>query len=196
MSTKKIILAVMAAALVAVVVVVSRQPTKNYAHNFPPVAPTNIMDAAASSDVQRVEVPVEESKPVVAENSSGEVQVAQKKVSTKPSGKPVKPKPPLQDPDARAAMSLVGADPTAEKYWLAAIFDPRLPDQEREDLMEDLNEDGLSDPKHPGPEDMPLIVNRLRIIEEVVPYADPFMQRHLFEAYKDLSRLLAGQPVQ
>jgi hypothetical protein len=113
----------------------------------------------------------------------------------KPIG-PAKQKEPLRDPDARTALSLVGVDPDAEAYWLSAISDTSLPDQEREDLMEDLNEDGLSDPKHPGPEDLPLIVNRLAIIEEIAPSADPFMQEHLGEAYKDLSNMLAGRPVQ
>ena len=106
------------------------------------------------------------------------------------------PKEPLKDPDVRAALSLVGVDPAAEQYWLSAISDPSLPDQERKDLMEDLNEDGLSDPKRPGPEDLPLIVNRLAIIEEIAPTADPFMQEPLGEAYKDLKNLLAGKPVQ
>ena len=110
--------------------------------------------------------------------------------------KPAPQKAPLQDPTARMALSLVGADPDAEAYWLGAIYDTSLPDQEREDLMEDLNEDGLSDPKHPGPEDMPLILNRLALIERIAPTADPFMQEHLGEAYKDLNNLLAGKPVQ
>src|SRR6185312_13641400 len=48
-------------------------------------------------------------------------------------------KQPLQDPDAREALALVGTDPAAEQYWLDAIFDTNLPDGEREDLMEDLN---------------------------------------------------------
>ena len=111
-----------------------------------------------------------------------------------------KPKPPLQDPVARVAMSLVGADPDAEAYWLEAIFDSSLPDGEREDLMEDLNEEGLSDHKQPGPEDLPLIVNRLALILEIAQEADEFMLRHLGEAYKDLLNLAAitqgeGSPV-
>ena len=61
--------------------------------------------------------------------------------------------------------------------------------------MEDLNEDGLSDPQHPGPQDLPLIVNRIRIIEQLAPYADDFMLEHLGEADKDLRNMLAGQPV-
>ena len=109
-------------------------------------------------------------------------------------------KEPLRDPEARLAMSLVGIDPEAEAYWLDAIFDTDLPEKEREDLMEDLNEDGLSDFKQPGPEDWPLIVSRLLIIEEVAPYADEFMAAHLGEAYKDLMNLAAitqggGDPV-
>ena len=100
-----------------------------------------------------------------------------------------KPKPPLLDPTARVAMSFVGADPEAEAYWLEAIFDPSLPDQEREDLMEDLNEEGLSDHKRPGPEDLPLIINRLALIEQIAPEADEFMLPHLQEAYKDLVNL-------
>jgi hypothetical protein len=109
-------------------------------------------------------------------------------------GRVANPKEPIQDPNARVALSLVGVDPDAEAYWLGAITDPNLSKQEREDLMEDLNEDGLSDPKHPGPEDMPLIANRIRLIEEIVPYADDFMLEHLGEAHKDLSNLLAGNP--
>ncbi|HZJ15443.1 MAG TPA: hypothetical protein VFD27_10350 [Chthoniobacteraceae bacterium] len=111
-----------------------------------------------------------------------------------------KSKPPLQDPTARIAMSLVGADPDAEAYWLEAIFDSSLSDGEREDLMEDLNEEGLSDHKRPGPDDFPLIVNRLALILEIAPEADDFMLRHLGEAYKDLLNLAAitqgeGSPV-
>ena len=86
-------------------------------------------------------------------------------------------------------MSFVGADPEAEAYWLEAIFDPSLPDREREDLMDDLNEEGLSDHKRPGPEDLPLILNRLALIEQIAPEADEFMLPHLREAYKDLVNL-------
>jgi hypothetical protein len=124
----------------------------------------------------------------------GNLKVAPEPTKTK------KPKEPLRDPEARAAMSLVGIDPEAEAYWLGAIFDSTLPENEREDLMEDLNEEGLSDHKHPGPKDLPLILNRLAIIEEVLPLADAFMVKHLGEAYKDLVNLAAvtqggGEPV-
>jgi hypothetical protein len=109
-------------------------------------------------------------------------------------------KEPLHDPDARVALGLVGIDAEAEAYWLEAISDSSLPDKEREDLMEDLNEEGLSDHKRPGPEDFPLIMNRLAIVEEIAPHADEFMLPHLREAYKDLLNLAEitqgrGEPV-
>jgi hypothetical protein len=107
-----------------------------------------------------------------------------------------KPKPELKDPIARVALSLVGLDRDAENYWAEAIFDRSLPEKEREDLMEDLNEAGLADPKHPSDEDMFVIMNRIRRIEQVAPQADEFMLDHLGEAYKDLMNLLNGVPPQ
>ncbi len=99
-------------------------------------------------------------------------------------------KPPIQDPMARAALSLVGADPDAELYWYEAINDPGLPAQERQDLIEDLNEDGLSDPHRPTADDLPLILNRIQIIEEVVWDAMDEVNADAFlEAYKDLVNL-------
>jgi hypothetical protein len=111
------------------------------------------------------------------------------------------PKQLLQDPVARIALAWVGLDPGAEAYWYAAINDPDLPANERQDLIEDLNEDGLSDPKHPTLEDLPLIVNRLSLIEEAGPNAMDQVNADAFqEAYKDLLNLAnvamgGGEPV-
>ena len=63
-------------------------------------------------------------------------------------------------------------EPPDQSPALAAIFDTSLPDREREDLMEDLNEEGLSDKKRPGPDDLPLIMNRIALIEEIASDAD------------------------
>jgi len=110
---------------------------------------------------------------------------------------PGSPKAPTQDPLAREALSLVGEDPEATEYWATAINDPSLPDEERKDLIEDLNEDGLSDAKHPAPEDLPVILNRIELIEELAPYAMDQVNADAFaEAYKDLLDMLNGQPVQ
>jgi len=131
--------------------------------------------------------------PVTASAQPSDPSPAAKKaaagtVAANPGGSPGKE--PLQDPLAREALAFVGMDPTAEEYWYAAINDPNLPANERQDLIEDLNEDGLSDPKHPGPEDLPLILNRLLLIEQVAPTApDQVNADALEEAYKDLQQL-------
>jgi len=99
-------------------------------------------------------------------------------------------KPPIQDTMARAALAYVGADPDAEMYWYEAINDPSLPAQERQDLIEDLNEDGLSDPHNPTADDLPLILSRIELIEEVVWDAMDDVNADAFlEAYKDLVNL-------
>ena len=108
----------------------------------------------------------------------------------------VQPKEEIHDPDARVALSFVGMDPDAEAYWVGAINNPNLSADERQNLIEDLNEDGLSDPKHPGPEDLPLILNRIQLIEQLAPYAMDQVNADAFaEAYKDLVNMLNGQPV-
>ena len=117
----------------------------------------------------------------------------------KRSGRPAKE--PLKDPAAREALAWVGADPEAEAYWYEAINNPDLSAHERQDLIEDLNEDGLSDPKHPGPEDLPLIINRILLVEEIGPGAMDQVNADAFlEAYKDLLNLAdlamgRGEPV-
>jgi hypothetical protein len=103
----------------------------------------------------------------------------------------------VQDPTARLALSFVGADPDADAYWISAINNPNLPSEERKDLIEDLNEDGLSDPQHPGPQDMPLILARIRLIEALAPNAMDLVNADaLGEAYGDLAGMLNGQPPQ
>jgi len=155
--------------------VVASDPTTQRAPS--PIADATVSAPTQSLPEQKRSNPTSEPKPKV------EPQVALELVPTQ------KPKEPLRDPVAREALARVGADPAAEAYWLGAIFDASLPENEREDLMEDLNEDGLSDRKNPGPQDLPLIMNRLVLIEEILPFADDFMVTHLGEAYKDLVNL-------
>ncbi|MCX5646951.1 MAG: hypothetical protein NTZ17_20070 [Phycisphaerae bacterium] len=96
----------------------------------------------------------------------------------------------IQDPMARVALAFVGADPDAEMYWYGAINDPSLSAHERQDLIEDLNEDGLSDPQNPTMEDLPLILSRIGLIEAVVWDAMDEVNADAFqEAYKDLVNL-------
>jgi hypothetical protein len=122
--------------------------------------------------------------------------------STAQAGQRVRPaKDPIQDQMARAALAYVGADPEAEAYWYEAINDASLSAQERQDLIEDLNEDGLSDPKNPTLDDLPMILGRIEILETIVWDAmDEVNFDAILEAYKDLVNLANlvlgdGEPV-
>jgi hypothetical protein len=104
----------------------------------------------------------------------------------------------VQDPISRDALKLVGMDAEAELYWFAAIHDETLPKSERQDLIDDLNEEGLPDPKHPTPDDLPLLLSRLEILEELVPTLGGDLEWQ--ESYNDLVNLVAlatgrGKPV-
>ena len=88
---------------------------------------------------------------------------------------------------ARQALAYVGADPVAEIEWANAINDSNRTAHERQDLIEDLNEEGFPDPHHPTPDDLPLIESRLALIEEYAPDAMDEVNAAAFaEAYKDL----------
>lgn len=147
--------------------------------------------------LERPVAPVTETQPAIQPVQGQEPAVVEPvaEPATKPKARPqtqvqapaVKPpKEPLHDPDARDALALVGMDPEAEQYWLAAIYDTSLPDNEREDLMEDLNETGFADPKNLSADDLALVANRLAIIDSILPNVDDFMAPHLLEARKDL----------
>ena len=107
-----------------------------------------------------------------------------------PAAQPARPgagKPPARNPEARDALSRVGFDPAAEVVWLRAINDPDLPPEERKDLIEDLNEDGFPDPGNVTEADLPLILSRMELIEQLWPGAmDEVNEAAFREAYKDL----------
>jgi hypothetical protein len=98
------------------------------------------------------------------------------------------PKQEIQDPAARDALSLVGADPQAEAYWLKAINNPNLPADERRELIEDLNQDGFPDKKHLTANDLPLILNRLALLEKL-DAMDDVNAAAIQEAHKDLVKM-------
>jgi hypothetical protein len=101
------------------------------------------------------------------------------------------PEPLVPKPVARTALGFVGADADAEEVWVNAINDPNRSANERKDLIEDLNEDGFPDPKNITEDDVPLIVSRLALIEELAPDAIDDVNLAAFqEAYKDLVNML------
>ena len=159
------------------------------------IKPAVALVSPAAEPPPRVEIPVAE-HPAPVQSAKAEVlPAAHPKKSGARSVQAAKVKEPIQDPDARVALSMVGLDPAAEQYWLAAINDTSLPANERKDLIEDLNEAGLSNPHQPGPQDLPAILNRLALIEELAPYAVDRVNWEAFqEAYKDLIGMLAGKP--
>ena len=110
--------------------------------------------------------------------------------------KPEEPTPDETEPTipldvARAALAMVGHDPDAEDAWIEAINDPAHSPQDRSDLIEDLNEQGFPDPKNITFNDLPLILSRLALIEEVGPDAmDEVNEAAFAEAYKDLTNMV------
>ena len=96
-----------------------------------------------------------------------------------------------RNPIARKALAGVGSDPESERIWLEAINDPNLPANERQDLIEDLNEDGISNPSKPTQRDLPLIKSRISLIEQLTPSAMDQTNAAAFkEAHKDLVNMV------
>jgi hypothetical protein len=94
-------------------------------------------------------------------------------------------------PVARVALSFVGADAGAEAIWAGTINDPTVPAEARKDLIEDLNEDGFPDPHQVTAADLPLIMSRMDLIEQMAPDAMDDVNAAAFaEAYKDLTNMM------
>lgn len=93
----------------------------------------------------------------------------------------------LKDPLAREALQFVGADIASTEIWSRSINNRDLPTNERQDLIEDLNEEGFQDPKHLTHEDLPLILSRIELVELLAPSAIDDVNAAAFkEAHKDL----------
>jgi hypothetical protein len=105
--------------------------------------------------------------------------------------------PAKKEPLARLALSYVGADADANQFYQKAINDSGLPGDHRKNLIEDLNQDGFPDRRNLGAKDLPLIQNRIALIEQLAPSAtDPVNAAAFREAYKDLLKMRerASQP--
>lgn len=88
---------------------------------------------------------------------------------------------------ARTALLGVGTDPEAERVWEMAINDPALSPHQRSDLIEDLNDAGFDEYAKPQPHELPIVLNRLALIEELAPHSMDQTNADAFaEAYKDL----------
>ncbi|MDP9175666.1 MAG: hypothetical protein M3O30_17620 [Planctomycetota bacterium] len=129
--------------------------------------------------------------PTVAEPGSNPMLMAARKPDMATSAGP-DTEPQIPEPLARAALNYVGQDPYAEAIWEAAINDANQPADARQNLIEDLNENGLSDPNNPTVNDLPLIQSRIALIEQIGPSAmDDVNDAAFHEAYKDLVNMEA-----
>jgi hypothetical protein len=103
-----------------------------------------------------------------------------------------------REPLARMALNFVGTDAQANEFYQQTINDPLLTGSHRKNLIEDLNQDGFPDTKNLTPRDLPLIQNRITLIEQLAPTAMDDVNAAAFkEAYKDLLNMRAkvtGQP--
>jgi hypothetical protein len=104
---------------------------------------------------------------------------------------PVTPSPQgpvaVSAPMARQALQSVGTDDHATQLWATAINDQSIAADLRKDLIEDLNQDGFPDPRNLTEADLPLIDNRIALIEQLGPDAMDDTNFAAFqEAYKDL----------
>ena len=102
--------------------------------------------------------------------------------------------PGSKEPLARVALSYVGANPQALDLFHTAVLDPALlPDQKR-NLVEDLNQDGISNRKAPTPEDLQVITKRYELtqayLQQDYVQNDNLLNAAFREADKDLRKML------
>jgi hypothetical protein len=95
--------------------------------------------------------------------------------------------PAAKEPFARVALAFVGTDAQANQFYQQAINDPSLLKNHRRELIEDLNREGFVNGKNLTANDLPLIQNRITLIEQLAPSAMDQVNAAAFkEAYKDL----------
>lgn len=97
--------------------------------------------------------------------------------------------PQVKEQRGRTALGMIGHDPDADDAWISIINDPSVSANARSNLIEDLNEDGLSY-RNLTMDDLPVIEYRLELIEDLLPYAMDQVNEDAFkEARKDLENM-------
>lgn len=169
-------------------------PTNEAAESYKSAAPLSVERTEAQAPSLPDKAKTVEQGPPIAQADANKTPTGGVSQSTsggaaeKPRYKPGPSKfKKAKEPMARVALEFVGANPESERVWLAAINDASVPADERKDLIEDLNEDGISDPKNPTREDLSLIQSRITLIEQLLPTAMDKTNADAFrEAHKDL----------
>ncbi|MEK7951516.1 hypothetical protein [Luteolibacter soli] len=102
--------------------------------------------------------------------------------------------PGAKEPLARLALSYVGANPQALELYHTALLDPSITPDQKHDLVEDLNQDGIIDRKNPTPDDLQVIAKRYELTQAYLqePYVqgDKTLNAAFHEADKDLRNML------
>ncbi len=187
-SSVLVVLSIAAAGGIVGYVLSRPAPPANSPKPQTPVAQATLPTAAISPTR---EVPAgrhpEPTPPTTQQPPPESVEPPPETPASKGAAKVKKPKREPSDPLSRQALIHVGDSAVATSYWLAAINNKNLPPDERSDLIEDLNEEGFSDPDNPTREDLPLIISRLQLIANYGPYAMDNVNAAAFaEAGKDL----------
>jgi hypothetical protein len=192
-------LALVIACAVAGLMVLNRQTGRHAVPLTPPTEPQAIREPASAqpnhvtTPAAPQEITAAPEQPIAntSPRQPNPLTPANRKAPAAGNAAPLADEAVIPLPVAREALSFVGADPEAEEIWAQAINDPVLTPHQRQDLIEDLNEDGFPDPKNITLDDLPLILSRLALIEELVPDAmDEVNEAAFAEAYKDLVNML------
>jgi hypothetical protein len=95
---------------------------------------------------------------------------------------------------ARLALAYVGNSDQAVELFHAAVLDPTLKPDQRRELVEDLNQDGLSSKKNFSPADLKVIARRYELtqayLQQDYVLADQTLNAAFHEADKDLAKML------
>jgi outer membrane biosynthesis protein TonB len=129
--------------------------------------------------------PVSPPKSLDAENQSN--TAVQAEPAAAPSDQDQRSNDPaVKEQRGRTALAMIGHNPEADQVWIQTINDPTLSASARSNLIEDLNEDGLSY-RNLTMDDLPVIKYRIQLIEDLSPYAMDKANADAFqEAHKDL----------
>jgi hypothetical protein len=155
---------------------------------------SNVVEAQSSpKNFEKFETPLMPKQTIAVEPS---VNSNEQTNNIEPAAPKIEP---TESELAREALKTVGIDPVAEKVWCDVINNPETPAKDRKNLIEDLDTTGFKSHKYPTADDIPLIQNRLVIIEKYAPTAMDTVNAKAFqEAKKDLTKMLgkASAPIQ
>ncbi|HOX58412.1 MAG TPA: hypothetical protein P5205_15220 [Candidatus Paceibacterota bacterium] len=102
--------------------------------------------------------------------------------------------PGSKEPLARLALTYVGVNDQAAGLFHTAVFDQTLTPDQKRNLIEDLNQDGLSNTRSPTPEELQIITKRYELtqayLQQDYVLNDKLLNAAFREADKDLRNML------